>query len=101
MFNNASTTGPDKLAEALAAGATIVDVRTPEEYEEAHVSGSINIPLHELPDALDRLAEYESIVVCCRSGARSAQAESYLRSKGIQRVMNGGGWMEVNSRKRS
>ena len=38
----------DLIATLKSGNATIVDVRTPEEYSTNHVKGSINIPLHEL-----------------------------------------------------
>lgn len=75
---------------------TVVDVRTPEEFIEGHVAGSTNIPLNEVPERVDEFRQMEApIVLCCRSGVRSAQALAYLRAQGVQGLENGGGWMEV------
>ena len=75
----------------------IIDVRTPGEYSGGNVSGSINIPLNEIPD---RLGEFNHgsgpIFVCCASGKRSSQAEHYLRKAGINEVYDGGAWSDLN-----
>lgn len=77
---------------------TIVDVRTPEEFAGGNVAGSVNIPLHELPNRMDEIkALAQPLVLCCLSGGRSGQATAYLQSAGIA-CENGGGWMEVNSK---
>jgi rhodanese-related sulfurtransferase len=74
---------------------TIVDVRTPGEFMGGHVEGSINIPLNELPYRLEELKEKEGLVLCCASGARSAQATMFLREKGIA-CENAGSWLNLN-----
>ncbi len=76
--------------------ATIIDVRTPGEYREGHISRSINIPLREIPQHLDELRNMKNIVLCCASGVRSQQAASLLRENGIS-CNNGGSWHQVNS----
>lgn len=77
---------------------TVIDVRTPAEFADGHVAGSINIPLNELPE---RVAEIKAIsgpiVLCCRSGARSENATHYLRQLGITDVRNGGPWQTVQN----
>jgi rhodanese-related sulfurtransferase len=75
---------------------TIIDVRTPEEFSGGNVRGSINIPLHEIPDRLSELKAISApIVLCCASGGRSGQATAYLKQHGINCV-NGGSWLDVN-----
>jgi len=76
--------------------STIVDVRTPEEYAEGHVPGSVNIPLDQLPQRLDEVRLMQPpIVLCCRSGARSGVAMGMLQAAGLKQVSNGGGWTEL------
>lgn len=61
---------------------TLLDVRTPAEFAEAHAEGAINIPLQELPVRMNELRNDKQIIVYCRSGARSAVATTMLRSAG-------------------
>ncbi|MCZ2442957.1 MAG: rhodanese-like domain-containing protein [Flavobacteriales bacterium] len=75
----------------------IVDVRTPVEFMGGHVAGSVNIPLHELPNRLHEFkAACKPMVLCCASGARSAQAAYYLSQQGVADCYNGGSWLDVN-----
>lgn len=74
----------------------IIDVRTPAEFMGGNVAGSINIPLQEIPENLDRLKGIpQPFVVCCASGNRSGQAQNFLNQMGISCV-NGGSWTDVN-----
>ena len=84
-------TDPERaeIQKALAAGAKLIDVRTPQEYATAHVDGAINVPLRELPNRLKRLgSRRKPLVIYCHSGSRSAQAARYLRERGFQRVLD-------------
>jgi rhodanese-related sulfurtransferase len=75
---------------------TIIDVRTPMEYRGGNVSGSINIPLQEIPKRIDELKSLEMpLVLCCASGARSEQVYHYLVHQGIE-CFNVGSWQDVN-----
>lgn len=80
--------------------ATVIDVRSPWEYDGAHVAGSINIPLNEIPERIDEIrALHRPLVFCCASGNRSGQATAYLERLGFSEVYNGGSWLEVNALK--
>jgi len=79
----------------MSAFKTIVDVRTPEEFNEGHVAGSLNIPLHELTDRLEEIKILQQpILLCCAKGIRSGQAVAYLHQLGID-CANGGSWQAV------
>lgn len=85
------------LQKMIAEGkATIIDVRTPQEFSGGHVSGSKNIPLQELPQRLGEIRkETEPIVLCCASGQRSGMAARMLSQQGVE-CFNGGSWLDVN-----
>ena len=86
-------------AQLLSQGAIIVDVRTSAEFSSGHIRGSVNIPLHKLNDHLNKLKSKSTpIITCCASGARSASALSFLRSKGYSQVYNGGSWMRLRNK---
>lgn len=75
---------------------TIVDVREPFEYAMGHVEGAINIPLSTIFQHVDEFRRMSKpVVVYCRSGNRSAQAEAFLRAQGIEEVYNGGSLDEM------
>ncbi|MEU8184857.1 rhodanese-like domain-containing protein [Micromonospora sp. NPDC049044] len=72
----------------------LIDVRTPAEFEGAHIPGSYNVPLDLLREHRDELRAHldERIVLVCRSGQRAAQAEQALAGAGLPnvRVLTGG-----------
>ena len=76
--------------------ATILDVRTPEEFSGSHYPNAINIPLNELPQRVDEIKQLKQpIVAYCRSGNRSGMAVAILRQSGLTNVFNGGGLNEL------
>ena len=81
---------PHEAHEMLSTGATLLDVREPEEWRAGHAPGSHNVPLSRL--AHWSLAEPEaSVVVVCRSGHRSRVAVQALRQAGVDAVNLHGG----------
>ena len=69
-------------------------MRTPAEFETAHIPGSHNVPLDLLREHRDELRDHldEQVVLVCRSGQRAAQAEQALAGAGLPnlRVLTGG-----------
>ena len=86
----ASSMPPEiSVEEAVAkqeAGAFILDVREPDEWNEAHISGATLVPLGELASRVNELPKDQEIVVVCRSGNRSAQARDLLVNEGFTQV---------------
>ncbi|KXK38150.1 MAG: rhodanese-like domain-containing protein [Saprospiraceae bacterium] len=66
-----------------------IDVREPEEYEQANLGAEL-IPLGTLPDVLPSLLVHreKEIIIHCRSGARSGNAKLFLVSQGFTNVRN-------------
>jgi phage shock protein E len=76
--------------------ATIIDVRSPMEFESEHFPGAQNIPLEEVNLKIIEIgAMPKPIVVYCRSGNRSGMAKTILNQQGINEVYNGGGVYEM------
>ncbi len=85
------TTGDNtKLKETLAAGALLIDVRSPGEFASGHIKGSVNIPVDRLGNQVQVLKKDKPIVVYCRSGARSMAAKVLLEKKGFKNIIDGG-----------
>lgn len=86
------------LAQEVAAGSPVIDVRQPDEYAEAHVPGVRLVPLAEVPERLDDVPRDRAVYVICRSGARSGKAVEFYRSQGIDAINVAGGtlaWVEA------
>lgn len=84
------TISPTDLA-ALGADALIIDVREPDEFTDARVTGAVNIPLGTLSERLDEVPRDRTVHVMCLSGGRSARATAYLASEGVAAVDVEGG----------
>lgn len=94
LFGNKKEFGDVK--SYLDKGAIVLDVRTEAEYNDGHVMGSKHIQLDFLPDHIDEIKAWNSpVITCCRSGARSGNAEAYLADQGVD-VINGGPWQNVD-----
>jgi rhodanese-related sulfurtransferase len=75
----------------IPAGALIVDVRSPGEYQAGHFPGAVNIPVDEIGQRTSELGEKDKrIVVYCRAGRRAALAKVQLEKAGFTNVVNGG-----------
>ncbi len=76
------------LAEQLAGPEhpLVLDVRTPREWQETHIPGSVNLPLNRLSHQLDQVPRDRPVVVHCASGYRSAIAVSLMERQGFQDV---------------
>jgi len=83
--------GVPAATAALAAGATAIDVRTPEEFVAGHIDGAELIDIRD-PSFGARIADLDpeaTYVVYCRSGNRSATAATQMRALGLD-VLDGG-----------
>ena len=72
----------------IEAGAVLVDVREPNEYAESHIPGSRLEPLSTFTETYDDLPKDKTLVMQCRSGARSERAARYLLEQGYTDVVN-------------
>ncbi|WP_343758172.1 rhodanese-like domain-containing protein [Deinococcus depolymerans] len=79
---------PQEGQRRVQAGALLVDVREPNEFEEVHADGATLIPLSEFEARFAELPKDRELVMICRSGARSARAGEYLQAQGYAQVVN-------------
>lgn len=86
----AATIDSTELRDLLhsAAPPRVLDVRTPGEFQTAHIAGAYNVPLDLLREHRDEIIEHldQDVVLVCRSGQRAAQAEQTLRTAGLVNV---------------
>jgi rhodanese-related sulfurtransferase len=92
----AGGTGPRELSalaadDAVAAGAHLLDVREPDEFDAGHAPRASSIPLGALEQRVGELPRDAMIVCVCRSGHRSATAARALSSAGFDAVNLTGG----------
>jgi hydroxyacylglutathione hydrolase len=80
----------DELAERLAGddGVLVLDVRDEDEFERAHIPGSLHIPYARLLDRLDELPRDRPIAAACSGGKRSGLAASLLQREGYDSVIH-------------
>ena len=98
---------PKEAFDQLDAGAVIVDVREPEEWQHGHINGSVPAPRGLLeffadptsPRHKDQLDPDQRMIVLCASGARASLAALTLKDMGYTDVaiLDGGlkGWTEA------
>jgi phage shock protein E len=85
-------------ASLVKHGAVILDVRSPGEYKQGHIKGSLNAPLNDLSRHISKIKKETTVITCCASGMRSASAKSILKSNGFTKVHNGGGWSSLQNK---
>jgi rhodanese-related sulfurtransferase len=92
------TVAPDEAVALIEAGEhTVIDVRTPAEFEQAHVVGAISIDV-EAPDFAERIAELDPetpYLLYCRTGRRSALAAQQMSEAGFTDLADAGGLVDL------
>jgi rhodanese-related sulfurtransferase len=88
---------PQALKSRLDAGELwqILDVREPWEIEIAAISGTLNIPMGEVPARYDELPADAPIAVLCHSGIRSDRVAIWLIASGRVQVANIAGGIDA------
>jgi rhodanese-related sulfurtransferase len=67
-----------------------VDVRTPHEYSRGYIKGSINIPVGDIEDKIEKTIsdKSETVIVYCLSGSRSVLAVEMMIKMGYKKVFS-------------
>jgi len=66
----------------------VIDIRQPAELNGGVIPGAEALPMHTIPLRIDELNRDETLIMVCRSGARSAQACMFLQQQGYDNVYN-------------
>jgi len=71
-------------AHQRRAEVQLLDVREDDEWSAGHIEGAVHLPMGQLADRRDELADDRPIVAVCRSGARSGQVTAALQRAGYE-----------------
>ncbi|MBD3915946.1 rhodanese-like domain-containing protein [Nocardioides hwasunensis] len=98
--SSASGAAPVSSSDALgriADGATVIDVRTPEEFAAGHLDGATNLDVQadDFADRLGELPREDPYVVYCATGRRATGAVEQMEELGFTDVVNGGGYADL------
>lgn len=92
MLSDPTQLSPRDLVKLLSGEnpPLLLDVREQEEHQFAALPGSTLIPLRQIPDRADQIADWKDkdIVVYCHHGVRSLQAIGWLRHLGFTKLRN-------------
>ena len=85
---NSNEINLSELYELEKKGAIIVDVRSPQEYNESHIDGAILIPEYDIKNKAENILwnKEEIIVTYCSTGQRSKRAKEKLSDMGYKNV---------------
>ena len=86
-----------EVDKIVGEGGLLIDVRNPGEREFGSIEGSINIPLNELRNYLDKIPKDRTIYVSCQVGLRGYIASRILKNNGFQVKNVDGGWKTYSS----
>lgn len=92
-----SDAGTAAARAAISDGATVIDVRTPAEYESGNIDGALNIDVQaaDFADRVSELPKDDTYVVYCRSGNRSAAAIKVMKELGFTNLIDGGAYSSL------
>ena len=65
---------PSEVADRIAKGAVLVDIREPEEFRRRHVPGAVSRPLSATETARLKVEPAPEVIFTCKSGMRTAAA---------------------------
>ena len=88
---------PAEIADLIASGARLVDVRQPYEFDAARIPGAELIGLDEVAERREEIDRDQPTVFYCRTGNRSAMAASAFSQAGYDVTSLTGGitaWIE-------
>lgn len=86
----------EQLKRKVKDGAILLDIRSPQEYKEGHLEGSVLIPEYELKLKAKKMLpnKEDLIIVYCSTGSRSKKAQKILQKMGYINVYNLYGGLE-------
>lgn len=71
----------------LGPNDVILDVRNPDEHQEARIKNSVNFPLPEIGQHIEELKKYDHVYIHCKRGGRAKSAFETLTNAGLQNLV--------------
>ena len=78
----------EEANEMMSAGAAVIDVRNPDEYQSGHVPGATLIPVNTVFARREELPKDQDVIFVCAVGQRSALAAEMAAAAGLTRIFN-------------
>ncbi len=89
LASNYRNIGSTQAKTLLDKGTVfLLDVRTPQEYQQAHLAGAVLIPVSELERRIGEIPRNKTVLVYCAVGSRSNLVAGFLAEKGYRQVYN-------------
>ncbi len=88
MLEHCSALQLKDITEGQTDPPVILDVREAWEFEICNITGSLHIPMNQVPASLSSLDRDKPLVVICHHGMRSLQVANYLVQSGFSNVTN-------------
>ncbi len=66
----------------------LLDVRTPDEFRQAHLQGAVLVPIDQIERRLGEIPKNRPVLVYCAVGSRSNAVAGFLAEKGYREVYN-------------
>jgi phage shock protein E len=76
-----------KETQSLGKNEVILDVRNPDEFQEAHLKNALNIPVTEVAQHVEKLKGYEAVYIHCKRGGRAKTAYETLKNAGLTNLV--------------
>ncbi|QEY24513.1 rhodanese-like domain-containing protein [Neisseria animalis] len=91
------TVAAQPAKQAVKAKGVWIDVRSPEEFEQGHLQGALNIPADQIAERIKSISPDKNAPVnlYCRSGRRAEAALQALKQAGYTNVTNHGGYQDL------
>ena len=79
-----------EIKSLMSKGAILIDVRSPQEYNEGHLDNSILLPEYEILKKIKDIIPNKNtrIILYCSSGTRSKKAQEELEKMGYKNIYN-------------
>ena len=82
--------------ELIRQGAQILDVRSPAEFAQGHLSQAVNVPLNQLDSWIKQQQnKQQPFVLYCAAGIRAQMGCDILRANGFGCAVNGGSLQDL------